>query len=166
MTFTLVNRQRRVRFDLPLLRRMVRAAWSDCALADPGLAEAGAPFIFPPVEATIVSDASIGRVHGQFFNDPSPTDVITFPYGEILLGAETVEVHAAQHGHSPDREAALCLIHGLLHLRGFDDMEPAARQHMWQTQEKILQKVFPSTAPEGASFESKELSLKTPQGRP
>lgn len=161
MKFTLVNRQRLVRFDLPLLRRVVRAAWSDCAEATPSLSPvadavadlkpAGKPFVFPPVEATIVTDEAIARVHAQFFNDPSPTDVITFPYGEILLGAGTVAAHAAGHGHSPDREAALCLIHGLLHLRGFDDLEPGPRECMGRTQEKILQKVFPPEAPQGAS---------------
>lgn len=137
---TLTNRQRKVRFDLPWLRRCWQAALPRClARSDEGpILLAG----LQQVECSILSDAAIGRVHDKFFHDPSPTDVITFPYGEILLGAGTIEQNAALHGHQPDHEALLCLIHGLLHLQGFDDLSPAPRQRMHLRQEQILQEVL------------------------
>jgi probable rRNA maturation factor len=90
------------------------------------------------VEATIVSDVQIGKIHGQFFGDPTPTDVITFQHGEILIGADTVAENAARYGHSPDDEAALCVIHGLLHLAGWDDLTTREAKQMAEVQEQIF----------------------------
>ena len=55
------------------------------------------------IEATIVSNRAIARVHRTFFNDPAPTDVITFPDGEILIGAGVVAGNAARFGNTPKR---------------------------------------------------------------
>ncbi len=52
------------------------------------------------VEIAIVDDATIARVHGQYLNDPTATDVITFPYGEILVSCETELKYAASHALS------------------------------------------------------------------
>lgn len=140
MRWSLVNRQRAIRFDLPWLRRGLKLAQPHClALADEGPALLGG---LPEVECSIISDSAIARVHAEFFADPTPTDVITFPYGEILLGAGEIARNAARHGHSADEEALLCLIHGLLHLQGFDDLSPAPRRRMHRRQEEILQAVL------------------------
>jgi probable rRNA maturation factor len=90
------------------------------------------------IEATIVSDRAIGRVHRTFFNDPAPTDVITFPNGEILIGAGVVAGNAARFGNTPNEEAALCLIHGLLHLAGWDDQTDRDAKDMRRKQEQIF----------------------------
>ncbi len=80
----ITNRQRAVALNLALIRRIAESARGDCVLAVKSGREPLARL--REVEATIVSDRSIARVHGQFFNDPTPTDVITFQHGEILLG--------------------------------------------------------------------------------
>jgi probable rRNA maturation factor len=90
------------------------------------------------IEATIVSDPAIARVHRTFFNDPAPTDVITFPDGEILIGAGVVADNAARFGNTPNEEAALCLIHGLLHLAGWDDQTARGAKDMRRKQEQIF----------------------------
>ena len=90
------------------------------------------------IEATIVSDRAIARVHRTFFNDPTPTDVITFPNGEILIGAGVVAGNAARFGNTPNEEAALCLIHGLLHLAGWDDQTDHDAKDMRRKQEQIF----------------------------
>jgi probable rRNA maturation factor len=90
------------------------------------------------IEATIVSNQAIAKVHGEFLNDPSPTDVITFPYGEILIGAGVVSENAARFGCGASEEAALCVIHGLLHLAGWDDQTVRDAKDMAQTQEQIF----------------------------
>ena len=99
----------------------------------------GAPLIeLDEIEATIVSNRAIARVHRTFFNDPTPTDVITFPDGEILIGAGVVAANAARFGNTPNEEAALCLIHGLLHLAGWDDQTDHDAKDMRRKQEQIF----------------------------
>jgi probable rRNA maturation factor len=90
------------------------------------------------IEATIASDRAIARVHRTFFNNPAPTDVITFPDGEILIGAGVVAENATRFGNTPSEEAALCLIHGLLHLGGWDDQTVRGAKDMRRKQEQIF----------------------------
>src|SRR5262245_44968840 len=113
------NRQKGVGFDLTFVRSMAECAFPACLRA---VRSGRAPLAgLEQVEVTIVSDRAIAKVHRVFFNDPAPTDVITFPDGEILIGAGVVADNAARFGNTPSGEAALCLIHGLLHLAGWDD---------------------------------------------
>lgn len=93
------------------------------------------------IEITLVTDAEIAHVHGEFLNDPTPTDVITFHHGEILISIETAARQAAEYGQNQPvaREIALYLIHGLLHLAGWDDHAPAEAAEMAGLQESILQ---------------------------
>ena len=90
------------------------------------------------IEVSIVSDEEIGRVHAGFLGDPEPTDVITFHHGEILVSADTAARRGPEHGNDIDRELALYVVHGLLHLAGWDDEDPAEQQAMHALQEKIL----------------------------
>jgi probable rRNA maturation factor len=94
------------------------------------------------VEVSFVSDADISRVHDEFLGDPSPTDVITFPHGEILISLDTAARQAEEHGETYEREAALYLVHGLLHLAGWDDHEAAEREAMHRLQAEILDEVW------------------------
>jgi len=101
----------------------------------------------PPgsVSVVLIDDAEIGRVHGEFMNDPAPTDVITFPYGdhgEILISVETAERQALEYGTSFERELTLYLVHGLLHLCGYEDTTNAGCQVMEEAQEEIVGKVL------------------------
>ncbi len=95
------------------------------------------------VEVSFVTDEAIAAVHGQFMNNPTPTDVITFHHGEILISTETAMREATEGGHSSERECALYLIHGLLHLNGHQDSDPAERAAMHARQEEILACVWP-----------------------
>lgn len=138
LRFELANRQRRFPFRLPFLRAMVEAAQASCQEA---VCHTSAPLpTLTRVEGTILSDPAIAAVHAEFFDDPTPTDVITFHHGEILLGAETVTANARLYGRTPDEEAALCLIHGLLHLAGWDDQTPADAKKMARRQEQIFKR--------------------------
>ena len=95
------------------------------------------------LEVSLVDDESIARVHGEFMDDPTPTDVITFPHGEILISVETAIRAAAEQGHPTEREVLLYVVHGLLHLNGHDDLSEPARTRMHQEQERILDRVWP-----------------------
>jgi probable rRNA maturation factor len=86
----------------------------------------------------LISDRRISRLHLQFFGESAPTDVITFHDGEIFISVETARRYAREFGNSLPSEIKLDIVHGLLHLHGFDDRTPADSRRMKNTQEKIL----------------------------
>jgi probable rRNA maturation factor len=94
------------------------------------------------VEVSLVSDTEIAQVHGDFLQDPTPTDVITFHHGEILISLDTAERQALAHDETFEREVLLYIIHGLLHLGGWDDHQEAERNEMHSAQERILEQVW------------------------
>lgn len=94
------------------------------------------------VEITFVDDATIAQVHAEFMDDPTATDVITFHHGEILISLDTAAKQAADHGEPYERETARYIVHGLLHLAGWNDLEPAERAEMHSHQEDILARVL------------------------
>lgn len=82
-----------------------------------------------------VSEEEICALHDQFFDDPSPTDCITFPLdeshlGEIFICPATALAYANKRKLDPRRETLLYLVHGILHLIGHDDLEPVKRKSM------------------------------------
>jgi probable rRNA maturation factor len=90
------------------------------------------------VAVLLVSDRRMALLHRRFLNQSRPTDVITFQHGEIFISAETARRHARTFGNSLAREVRLYVVHGLLHLHGFDDQTEADAQTMKAAQEKIL----------------------------
>lgn len=100
------------------------------------------------VEIAVVDDATIARVHAEFLNDASPTDAITFPYGEILVSGDTAARYAEQHGLSREEELFRYMVHGLTHLHGFLDYEPVERAAMFAIQEPLVARFFPRARPD------------------
>lgn len=100
----------------------------------------------------ILTDAAIARLHADFLGDPKPTDVITFPgnpalglAGEICVSADTAAAYARKHGKSLPHELALYIVHGWLHLCGYDDLEPRAKRLM-RAAEKRAMRLIPAEA--------------------
>jgi len=91
------------------------------------------------VEVAIVTDRVIEDVHLRFLKTPGATDVITFDYGEIVISAETAVTYARKYQHDVNRELGLYIIHGLLHLNGYDDLTPGDAELMHRTQQDILE---------------------------
>lgn len=98
------------------------------------------------IEVTLMTDPEIAAIHGEFLDDPTPTDVITFHHGEILISLNTAARQAATHGLSVPDETALYLIHGLLHLAGWDDHDPTSATAMANLQQTILQQILTELA--------------------
>ncbi|MGD1978973.1 MAG: rRNA maturation RNase YbeY [Akkermansiaceae bacterium] len=94
------------------------------------------------LEVTLLDDDEMARVHGEFLNDPTPTDVITFDHGELLVGVETAARQALDYRTSQDGEIALYGIHGMLHLSGFDDRNPVDAREMKVRQEELFDRFF------------------------
>ncbi len=130
------NRQRGISFDLDFIARMAQVAHPFCLAANRSdtvpLAQ------LTEIAVSLLSDRRIAQVHREFFDDPTPTDVITFQHGELLLGAGVVADNAQTFGRSINEEAALCVIHGLLHLAGWDDLTAAEAKKMAARQEQIF----------------------------
>lgn len=121
--------------DLSWLRQLGKRALN-AALAVPR--EASVLPTLHEIEVTLVDDAEISRVHGEFMDLPEPTDVITFHHGEILISVETAVRQAGDYGRSLRDEVALYLVHGLLHLAGYEDKRPEDFEEMAALQERIL----------------------------
>lgn len=111
-----VNRQRRLRVDT--------RAWAD--LAEKALAAIGKN----GSSATIafVSDTAIRKLNQQFRGVDKTTDVLSFPadgpdeqnLGDIAISVETAASQAKENGLAFDKEIAQLILHGLLHLSGYD----------------------------------------------
>lgn len=80
-------------------------------------------------------------LHRQFLHQTGPTDVLTFDHGEIFISVESALRNARVFGNSLGRELRLCLVHGLLHLHGFDDRTRAGTRKMEKAQQEILQQL-------------------------
>jgi probable rRNA maturation factor len=92
----------------------------------------------------LVNDREMARLNQQFHSTPGPTDVLTFDYGdgeaEIIISVD----HAFAHPR-PARELALYLVHGILHLQGYDDHTPAQRRRMRAAERRLLARVIPAS---------------------
>ena len=132
------NRQRTVRLNLPKIRRIVDVGLLLC-VSKPRRKGMELP---AEVEITLLGEAAIAKVHGEFLDDPTPTDVITFEHGEILIGVPIAAANARKFRHPSDHEVALCAIHGLLHLLGYDDLTEKEKVIMHARQEEILEEAL------------------------
>lgn len=96
-------------------------------------------FQIPQGELSLVflTDPALARLHADFLGDPSTTDVITFAgdpgfgvAGEICVSVDTAAAYARKHRRNFSAELTLYLVHGWLHLAGFDDLVPAKKRRM------------------------------------
>jgi probable rRNA maturation factor len=90
-----------------------------------------------------VTEQRITQLHEEFFNDPTPTDCITFPIdedflGELFICPKTAQIYAAKHHLNPYEETSLYVVHGILHLLGYDDLTPAKRRTMRKKEKKCM----------------------------
>lgn len=90
-----------------------------------------------------VTEKEITKLHDQFFQDPTPTDCISFPIdekhlGEIFVCPSVAISYAKKRGIDPFKETILYLIHGILHLIGHDDLDPKSKKIMRRMEQKCI----------------------------
>jgi probable rRNA maturation factor len=97
------------------------------------------------ISLAFVDNATIHRLNHQFLDHDEPTDVLSFPLGdgkmlagELVVGVEVALDQAQARGHSVEFELALYVIHGLLHLCGYDDGTMEAARAMRERERHYL----------------------------
>ncbi|QUL99479.1 MAG: rRNA maturation RNase YbeY [Candidatus Fermentithermobacillus carboniphilus] len=109
------------------------------------------------VSVLFTDDAFIADLNQQYRGVEGPTDVLAFPMmdfesevdntkidgipdmlGDIVISLETAKRQAEAQNKSPRQEIELLLVHGTLHLLGYDHDEPDREAIMWREQERIL----------------------------
>jgi probable rRNA maturation factor len=102
------------------------------------------------VTLAFVDSAHIHRLNKQFLQHDEPTDVLTFPYtdpdakvleGEVAIGYEVAREYAADRGHDANLELLLYVVHGCLHLCGYDDTDAASAAEMRTKEREYLAKL-------------------------
>jgi probable rRNA maturation factor len=136
----------------PALRRKVQKTeirkWAETALRAEGLTR------LPDMAIVITDDESIQALNRDFRGVDEPTDVLAFgdekagPFvfapgeplylGDVVISLERAEAQALERGASVKDELQVLLIHGILHLLGYDHDEEEQTQ-MWSRQDAILQ---------------------------
>lgn len=102
------------------------------------------PIKYDDISVAFVTESTICRLHRQFLNNADPTDVITFPAdpgdmdrsGEICISVD--EALKYLHINSLEDELTLYLVHGWLHLAGYDDVEEKDRCKMRNMEKESL----------------------------
>lgn len=141
MIIQVFNRQKALRLFSKQIRLLVRQV-----LQEEGVS-------CDEVSIYFINDEAMRQLHADFFNDPSPTDCISFPLdsddteddyrilGEIFVCPETAIQYARDHQVDPYEEATLYIVHGLLHLMGYDDMTEEDIQEMRSAESRHLQEL-------------------------
>lgn len=108
--------------------------------------------------ATLVSAAKMAAINEQYLSHEGSTDVITFDYregyerggedgseaelaGEIYISVADARRQAREFSTSWQEELVRYLVHGVLHLRGFDDLAPAKRKVMKREENRLVRRM-------------------------
>ncbi|HMJ05554.1 MAG TPA: rRNA maturation RNase YbeY [Chthoniobacterales bacterium] len=134
--------QRKLQVELESLQEFAERALARClnlpaCVGSPGR-ELG------EINVVLVSDRRMAALHQEFMNIPGPTDVLTFQHGEIVVSVETAQQNAERFATSAADEIKLYVIHGLLHLLGFDDRTREEARVMEAVQAEVLRAVRPA----------------------
>ena len=113
--------------------------------------------IHPQAELSIllVDEKTMTSYHQKYMGEDGPTDVLSFPMdelrppgdgdeppvgllGDIVLCPTVTDRQAAEHGRSSQEESEYLVVHGILHLLGFDHAEPDERAEMFGLKDSII----------------------------
>lgn len=97
-------------------------------------------------EIIFVDDVTLAEMHAKFLDDPDKTDVITFDLGdevtegEIYISTDRARAQAESYAVTAEEEVLRLIIHGLLHLKGFDDREKDDLLEMKKHENELVEK--------------------------
>ena len=110
------------------------------------------------VSVSFVDNEEIRKLNKEFRNIDSATDVLSFPLGEngvydvnpdtgakllgdVVISMERAQKQAMEYGHSFEREVCYLTVHSMLHLLGYDHMEPQEKAEMRAKEETVIARI-------------------------
>jgi probable rRNA maturation factor len=135
MKVSIATPQEIVAVDRRRMRDVVRAVLDGESVAD------------AEISLAFVDNPTIHQLNRRYLQHDEPTDVLSFPLsepgsrklaGELVISVEVAQAQALDRGHDVHTELALYVIHGLLHLCGYDDAAPAGQVAMRQRERHYL----------------------------
>lgn len=137
MQISIINTQSDLKIPVRLIKRIVRSVISHEGRS------------CDEVAIHFITNEEMCALHAQFFDDPSPTDCISFPMdsdnahgycmlGEVFVCPAVAVSYAKKHNIVPFQELTLYIVHGLLHLMGYDDIEVGDRLAMRRAEKRHL----------------------------
>ena len=78
------------------------------------------------------------RINKKYLGHDYATDVLTFDHGEIIVCPRTAAHNAKRHGNTVDQELILYVMHGLLHLAGYDDKTAEDKRRMREKERELM----------------------------
>ncbi len=110
------------------------------------------------VSVSFVDNEEIRKLNKEFRNIDSATDVLSFPLGEngvydvnpdtgakllgdVVISMERAQKQAMEYGHSFEREVCYLTVHSMLHLLGYDHMEPQEKAEMRMKEETVMERI-------------------------
>jgi probable rRNA maturation factor len=106
------------------------------------------------LSVAFLTDDALSELHGRFLGEQSATDVITFGgdaahgvAGEVCVSADAAARHAGRGARRLSLELTLYVVHGWLHLAGYDDRDPSSRRAMRGAEARAMRLLSRSGAP-------------------
>ena len=133
----IANQQDRLALDRGRLRKAVRTVLADAAIAR------------ADISLAVIDDPAMAALNQQFLGHEGPTDVLSFVLdsgegwleGEVVVSADTAERQAPQFGWPAHDELLLYIVHGMLHMVGYDDRTPRQRSAMRRQERACLERI-------------------------
>ena len=137
----IANEQTTLPIDEPRLQQAVRAVFEEASVVE------------AEVSVAVVDDPAMETLNRRYLDHDGPTDVLSFPIdgperplaepadwmvGDVVLCPEVAAAQAPGHAGTVEDELALLVVHGALHLVGWDHATDAERRQMWDRERQLL----------------------------
>ena len=133
-----------------LLERAARLTLDTSAWLSTGLESAPTN---ADITIVLTDDAQLHELNRDYLGVDAPTDVLSFPasesdpetgapyLGDILISIPRATQQAQAAGHPVEAEVQLLVVHGTLHLLGYDHAEAEEKARMWDAQADVLERL-------------------------
>ena len=107
----------------------------------------------PDITIVLTDDRQLHELNRDYLGVDAPTDVLSFPaseldpetglayLGDIIISIPRATQQAQAAGHPVEAEVQLLVVHGVLHLLGYDHADEDEKAQMWEEQSKVLEKL-------------------------
>jgi probable rRNA maturation factor len=130
-----------------------RAARLTLEISTPLNPDLGPDSVDADMTIVLTDDAQLHELNREFLGMDAPTDVLSFPasesdpetgtpyLGDILISIPRAAQQAQAAGHTVEAEVQLLVVHGTLHLMGYDHAEAEEKARMWSAQAEVLSRL-------------------------